>query len=227
MSNAWLKQPLSAFAAAALLAGCGPGQPTEEVKPVPANPPAAAPKPSAFSPTNPDKVKFKNGSGETLYSLKPKDDGAKLVDAAEQEIARYTLTGAKLKVKDPQDQVLGYIIGSGKRFKIEDAAQTKVLFEMQRQDDGDWKLEDGAEKLICKIKKRDYGFEIEDPAEKSLGKAKSKDGKISLRDPQENTLFYTKDGIRPLSVACLALEAIESLPLRGGLMFRIERAAEH
>ena len=53
------------------------------------------------------------------------------------------------------------------------------------------------------------------------------DAKRSLRDPQENTTAYTKDNMRPLGVACLALEAIESLPLRGGLMFRVNSAAEN
>lgn len=181
------------------------------------------------SPTPDDggKVKFKDGSGEAVYSLKAKDDGAKLVDAEEQELARFTLSGSKVKVKGPDDEVLGYIIGEGARFKIEDAEQTRVLFELQRQADGDWKLEDGDEVPIYRIKKRDYGFELEDPAGRSLAKIKVKEEKTSLRDPAEQTLLYTKDPIRPLAMACLGLEAIVSLEMRAGLMFRVEHAAAH
>ena len=89
---------------------------------------------------------------------------------------------------------------------------------MQRQDDGDWKLKDGQENLIYKIKARDYGFEIEDAGEASLFKAKLKDGKTSLRDPTENTVFSTHDSLPAIAVACLGCEAIEKLEFRSTLL---------
>ena len=108
------------------------------------------------------KVNFKDSTGAEVFAIKPEPDGAKLVDRASVEIARYKLDGDKLKIKDKDEKVLGYIVGSGSRYHLKDAGQKVVLFELQRQDDGDWKLQDGKETLIYKIKKRDYGYEIED-----------------------------------------------------------------
>ena len=164
------------------------------------------------------KIKFKTDNGETAFSLKPQDDGAKLVDAAEKEIARFNLDGNKLKIKDPDDVVLGYVVASEGRFKIKNAQQDTELWELQRQDDGDWKLKDGQEQLICKIKARDYGFEIEDADQQSLFKVKLKDGKTSLRDGAEKTLFSTHDALPTIAVACLGFEAIDKLEFRSALL---------
>lgn len=103
------------------------------------------------------KLKYKTSDGDVAFSLKPEDDGAKLVDAEEREVARFNLSGAKLKIKGPDDEVLGYVIASNGKFKIEDADQENVLWKLQRQSDGDWKLEDGKDHLICKIKARGNG----------------------------------------------------------------------
>lgn len=165
-----------------------------------------------------EKIKIKKANGDTAFSLKPQDDGAKLVDAQEQELARFNLKGSKLKIKDPADKVLGYVIASGGNYKIEDAEQKVELWKLQRQSDGDWKLEDGKDQLIYKIKKRDYGFEIEDGAEASLFKVKLKDGKTSLRDASEETVLSTKDKLPTISMTCLGLDAIDSLPIKTGLM---------
>ncbi|HIF01263.1 MAG: hypothetical protein ABGZ23_28485 [Fuerstiella sp.] len=164
------------------------------------------------------KLKFKAGSGESKFSLKPQDDGAKLVDADEQEIARFNLSGSKLKVKGADDVVLGYIIASDGKFKIKNADQSKDLWKLQRQDDGDWKLEDGNDKLFCKIKRRDYGFEIEDNSENSQSKIKVKDGKTSLRDSSDTTILYTKDQVSPIAFVCMGLDPIDEEPLRAALM---------
>ena len=164
------------------------------------------------------KIKFKTGNGDTVFSLKPQDDGAKLVDADEHELARFNLSGSKLKVKDPDDVILGYVIASAGKYKIENASQDVELWKLQRQDDGDWKLEDGQDHLIYKIKKREYGFEIEDATDNSLFKVKLKDGKTSLRDPSEQTVFSTKDQVPTIAVTCLGFETIDSLSLRAALM---------
>ncbi|MEO2010175.1 MAG: hypothetical protein ABGX22_15985 [Pirellulaceae bacterium] len=164
------------------------------------------------------KIKFKTENGDTAFSLKPQDDGAKLVDADERELARFNLSGSKLKVKDANDLVLGYIVASAGKYKIKNASQGVELWKLQRQDDGDWKLEDEKDQLIYKIKKREYGFEIEDATETSLFKVKLKDGKSSLRDTSDHTVFSTKDQVPTIAVSCLGFETIESLPLRSALM---------
>jgi hypothetical protein len=169
------------------------------------------------------KIKVKTGSGSTEMSLKPKDDGAKLVDPAEQELARYNIQGEKLKIKDPQDKVLGYVVGAAPRFKVEDPTQQQILFKLIGQDDGDWKLEDAQDTLLVKIKKRAYGFEIEDPAEKSLYKIKVDGAKTSIRDASDQTIRYTNDPVHPLAFACLVLDAITDVRVRGGLLVAVQQ----
>ena len=164
-----------------------------------------------------ENIGFKTGSGERLYEIKFKDDGAKLVDPDEQEIARFKIDGQKVKVKLPDESVAAYVVVKDGEFQVRDESQKVELFELKSQSDGDWKLKDGDDKLLAVSKKRDYGYEIEDGAENSLFKSKLKGDKRSLRDAKDETVLYSKDDITPLSVACLGLEQIESLPVRAGL----------
>jgi hypothetical protein len=168
--------------------------------------------------TTRDNIGFKTGDGKTVYELKFKDDGgAKLVDSNEQELARFTVSDAKLKVKLPDDSVVAYIVAKPDGFEIRDETQKTELFDMKRQSDGDWKLKTADEKVVAVVKKRDYGYEIEDGDEVSLSKAKLKSGKSSLRNADDETVLYTKDEIPTLCIAVLSLDQIESLPVRAGL----------
>ena len=173
---------------------------------------------TAISPPDLAKIKFKTGVGETAFSWKPQTDGAKLVDANENEISRYNRDGKKIKIKGPNDVVLAYVVGAGDAYKVKSADQKIELWKFQKQADGDWKLKDGNEKLIYMVKSRPYGFEIEDGNERSLAKIKLKDGKLSLRDPAEKTLYYTKDKASAIAMCCLGFEAVKSLPVRCGLL---------
>ncbi len=168
------------------------------------------------------KIKVEDGLGKLAFSIKPEDDGAKLVDASEREIARYNLKGDKLKIKAPADRVLGYVTGSHGKYHLKDPEQKTVLFELRRQADGDWKLEDGHAKLLYKIKKRDYGYEIEDAEGKSLAKVKTKDGKVSLRDAADKTRYATHSpAASPILLACFGLDEVGDLPMKAGFMVRI------
>jgi len=164
-----------------------------------------------------ENIGFKNGAGDRLYEIKFKDNGAKLVDPDEQELARFTVSGRKLKIKLPDDSVAGSVTLESNGFEIRDSDGKTELFDLKRQPDGDWKLKTADETPLAVLKKRDYGYEIEDPQETSLFKAKLKSGKSSLRDAADQTVLYTKDPIPTLCVAVLGLEQIESLPLRAGL----------
>lgn len=163
-------------------------------------------------------IGFKNGDGEPVYELKFKEDGgAKLVDPTEREIARYTVSATKLKVKLPDDSVVAYIVEKSDGFEIRDETQKIELFDMKRQSDGDWKLKTADDTVLAVVKKRDYGFEIEDGDDVSLSKAKLKAGKSSIRNADDETVLYTKDEIPSLCMAVLSLNEIESLPVRVGL----------
>ena len=75
-----------------------------------------------------DKVKFKDDAGKTAFSLKLKD-GGKLVDGKEQELARYTVNANKVKIKDQDDKVLGYVVTTGEKLKqqlVDESGLSKV-----------------------------------------------------------------------------------------------------
>ena len=162
------------------------------------------------------KVKFKTDGGATIISFKAASDGAKAIDGDDSEFARFNVRTARVKVKKPDDSEAGNIRITATRLKIENP-QDEKLFELQRQDDGDWKLDDANEKLVYRIKKREYGYEIEDANEESLYKIKLKDGKLSIRDAGDKTVMATKDPFPPLAAAALVLDQIQDAPLRYGI----------
>ena len=165
-----------------------------------------------------EKVKFK---GKVEFAIKPMPDGAKLVDAAEKELARYTVKEAlRIKVKDGSERELGQIKGSADKIHIEQPGDVRV-FALQQQADGDYKLETAAGELLYKIKKRDYGWKLEDASGAEIAKVKTKSGKTSLLDASDAPILATKDSIRPLAMACLALDKIDQ-PLRVGLAIRMQ-----
>ena len=170
--------------------------------------------PSGFT----SKVKIK---GRDNFSIKPMDDGAKLVDGAEAELARYNIReGLRVKIKDSGDKVLGQIKGDASKIHIEDA-QGQRIFALQRQADGDYKLENASGELIYKIKKRDYGLKIEDASEAEVAKVKTKSGKTSLRNASDTTLLSTKGRISAMAMACLGFSELDQ-PLRVGLAIRMQ-----
>ena len=156
------------------------------------------------------KVKFKETGSSTYFTLKFYEDGLKMLDKKENEIARITKKEDKYKIKDANDQVLGYVTGKKTKFKIKDNSQESTLFIFQRQQDGDWKLEteDVGEQLLCKIGKRDYGWKIESASEKELGKVKNENGRISIRGANGNTLFYTNDSFSGIAVVPFTLQQL-------------------
>lgn len=155
------------------------------------------------------KIKFKREGGADAFSLKPAPDGAKLVDAAEKEMARFNQTNNKIKIKNEADKVLGYIVIEAGYWKLENAEQTQELYILRRQGDGDYKLETGSDQAVYRIKKRDYGFEIETPNKESLYKIKIKDDKLVLRDASDQTKLYTKSSeFKPIALVCFGFDML-------------------
>jgi hypothetical protein len=169
----------------------------------------------------PSKIKFKDGSDRATFSIKPEPDGAKLVGADEKELARYHAEGDRVRIKGAGEKVLGYVVGTGRKLKVESADRARVLAELKVQDDGDAKVEDGRGALLYRLKKRDDGFKVEDASGRILATVKVKGDKTSLRDAGDKTLQSTKDRIGALPVACLALERAGELPIRVGLLVRL------
>jgi len=166
-------------------------------------------------------IKIKDGAGKAAWKIKPKADGCKVVDGGEAEVFRLKAKPGKVKVKGPDEKTLCYVKASDKAYKIKSPDQETTHFKFQRQSDGDWKLEDGAGKLVCKLKKRDYGWTMRGPGEVELGKIKVKAGKTSLRDAADKTLLSTKDAISSLAFAALGLPGLSDAQ-RLGLLYELE-----
>ena len=155
------------------------------------------------------KVKFKRGDGSVAFVLNPKDNGAKMVDGNNEELARLAVDPKqRVKMKNAADEVLGYIVPGNGYWKIENPEQTQELYILRRQDNGDYKLEDGESRPIYRIKARNYGFEIETPQQQSLYKIKVKENKITLRDAEDKTVLSTEFGFTPIAVACFGFKKL-------------------
>ncbi|NEP17114.1 MAG: hypothetical protein F6J97_09430 [Leptolyngbya sp. SIO4C1] len=173
--------------------------------------------------TTAEQLRFKREDGSEAFSIKFKPDGAKLVDGRDQELARFNLDeNQKLKIKGPNEEVLGYVVAKDGYWKLENADQTKELFILRRREDGDYKLEDGNDTQLYRIKVRDYGYEIETPQKESLYKVRVNDGKVSLRNASGETVISTKSPIAPIAVASFGLDAL-SPEQQAALAFAINR----
>ena len=155
------------------------------------------------------KVKFKLENGDEAFSLKPKDNGIKVEGADGAEIARLTLDEkGKIKIKDAADTTLGYVVSKDKYWKLENPEQTKELYILRQQADGDYKLETGDESQVYRLKRRDYGWEIETPQKESLYKIKAKKNKIVLRDKNDVTVIKTKSDLPLIAIACFGFDVL-------------------
>jgi hypothetical protein len=188
---------------ALLLPSCGNG-PSPTVS-------SAPPTVQSSAIAQPKRIEIKGDQGTVLFALKPMEDGAKLLDPSNGELVRLKMDDRfKLKIKEGGDRVTGYVVAEagGTIWKLKDANQAKVLYTLHRQPDGDYKLEDGSDRLLYRIKKRGDGFEIENPTKQSLYKVKVKGDKTSLRDAKDKTKFSTKSMLAPITMACFGLDGL-------------------
>ncbi|MCP3143090.1 hypothetical protein [Pyxidicoccus xibeiensis] len=169
----------------------------------------------------PGKLKFKDADDRVRFSLEPKDDGAKLVDGEDRELARYKWKGSSLKVSGPDDAVLGYVVlSAGGALTVRDAEQRQILFTFARQGPG-WRLNDAKGALLYTVSPDDEGATIQDASGAEVARVKVREGKVSLRDAGGRTLLATKSLVRADAAATLAFEKL-ALPLRVALLFQLQ-----
>lgn len=155
-----------------------------------------------------DKIKFKTEGGSDLFSLKKEEDGAKLVDAKNQEIARIKRErNGKIKLKNPEDKVLGYVEASPGNWKVENADAKQDLYILS-QKGKNYQLINDAKKEIYIINSNDKGLEIASPDTKIVYQVRIKEGKISLRNSSGKTVFSTKSNISPIAFACFGFDVL-------------------
>jgi len=216
-----MQQHLWRFLAAALVGlcvGCPDGG-GAAAAPTPG--PAAGSGAAGFA----ERIKIKLGDGSTTFEFKLMDDGGKIVDASEAERFRLKAKEGKVKLRDPADQVLGYVKFSDGRFKVKDASQEHDLFTFQQQEDGDWKLKNEQDQQLYEVKQRDYGWTVRDAEEVDLFKVKVKDGKTSLRGADDQTRYSTKDPVSPLAFVALGFDALDE-GQRLALWYQIQAAGK-
>lgn len=212
--------------AAFVVTGC----PAQDDAPPPPPPQGGAPAEAGEdapvrAPTS-GKIELKDGQGNEVLAIKWKEDGAKVADGQGNELVRLKIDGAKLKLKGPDDQALGSISGDARKLKIKDA-QGAEQFVLRRQDDGDWKLETAQDQLLAKIKRRADGWKVEDGSGAERFQVVAREGKVSLRrveaDGKETPVYTTREGLAPLAIASLALDAL-SREQQLALMVRLHLA---
>lgn len=179
------------------------------------------PRSTEAGPSYVHKLKFKAADAAGSFALKVREDGAKLVDAEEHELARIRVEDdGRVKFKDAADTALGSVHGASPQWHLKDAAGA-VVFQLVRQDDGDLKVQDGKGALLFRVKVRDYGAEIEMPDDRSLFKAKRKDGGLSIRDAADTTVLRSNDPGDAQAAALLVLPGL-TLPQRAALWYVVE-----
>ncbi|NBD10182.1 hypothetical protein [Corallococcus silvisoli] len=169
------------------------------------------------------KLKFKDGDDRERFSLKLKDDGAKLVDGEDKEVARYKWKDGDLKVSGPDDAVLAYVTGGPDVFQVKDAARQAVRYTLAR-DGGGWKLTDARGAVLYTVATGGEGASVKGASGAEELRVKVRDGKLSLRDPAGKTVLATKTPVSPEAAACLGFASLD-LPLRMALLFRLKSPA--
>ena len=163
---------------------------------------------SAASVETSDKIKFKTEGDSDLFSLKKEEDGAKLIDAKNQEIARIkTEKNGKIKLKNAQDKVLGNVVASQNKWKLENPEGKQDLYILSKQGNN-YQLTDGAKKEIYTIKSNEKGLEIARSDANIVYQVRIKEGKTSLRNPSGKTVFSTKSNISPIAFACFGFDVL-------------------
>lgn len=210
---------LGVLGASACQQGGAPSSSAPHTQAIPASAAASAAEPKDAG----AKLKFKDGDDRERFSLKSKDDGAKLVDGADQEVARYKWKGGELKVSGPDDTVLAYVTGGPDAYQVKDAARSAVRYTFAREGAG-WKLTDAQGAVLYTVAPDGGGASVKGASGAEAIHVKVRDGKLSLRDPSGKTVLATKQPVSPEAAACLGFDSLD-LPLRMALLFRLQNPA--
>lgn len=155
-----------------------------------------------------DKLKFRDAAGKTLFSIKLKEDGAKLVDADEKELARLKFEtrdeGRELKIKDADGKTLGAVDGKPPRWRLKDARK-QVTFTIAKTDAG-YRIDDGDERPAFRVVVKETGVEVDDAAGVCLLKAAAEGHKTVARDAAGKVALSISEPVNALALALLAEE---------------------
>ena len=174
------------------------------------------------APTPVERIDFRNGQGESFAVLERGGAGSRLLDGQGQELARYSPPKkGRVAVRDAGDMVVGWIVIRDDRLQVRAVDGATVRFRFQRRENGNWKLEDGQDNLICRINRRVDGWEVKDPSGDRMARVRKSENTTTVSDGMGKTVASTTADIDGLVAACLEMGGVESLPLRGGVMLAV------
>jgi uncharacterized protein YxjI len=177
---------------------------------------------AAGAPVAAEKIALKNAEGATLCKIKPKNEGYRVYDGADQALGEVKVQDDRVKLKDAQDVERIKIKRKEYGAEIETAAGER-LYKIKISDEG-LKLEDAAGATLVKCKAKEQGIELRDASGATIAKVKPRAARL---------VFETEDGARLSDLdgttnaragMWFALERF-SLPERAALYAYFERVA--
>ena len=128
-----------------------------------------------------------------------------------------------LHVRDRDQKDVGFVetAEAGQALELR-ATGVALLFRLDREPDGDLRLEDGSGQLLAKLERRDDGYQVVDAQDQARASVKARPGKTSLRDAANQTRLSTRDPVPVEAMACFARNEVP-LAFQGGCALAVLR----
>ena len=154
-------------------------------------------------------INFDGQDGTRALKLVPGKEQVKLQDGNGELLARFELVDGRLQVNRAPPELTGFVVpAAGGGFHMLEPNESRVLYRLSREPDGDLRLETGSGNLLYKMKRRDYGFKTVDADGRVESRVRVRESKISRRDATGATTLSTSDVIAPAAFACFTLREL-------------------
>lgn len=159
----------------------------------------------------PGAVDFETHDRRLAFRLKPTDDGLRVEDGAGDLLAAVRMREGSLAIEDAQSRLLGFVrppSDQDRAFLVLAPDGRRVLFELHIEPDGDLKVFDGNDELVCQAKRRAYGFKLLNRDGEVESRIRLGSNKISVHDASGVTFLFTRDPLSLESVAMIMLDEV-------------------
>ncbi len=168
-------------------------------------------------------IKFNGPDSKRLMELVPRGERVKLEDPNGQLLARFTLDAGRLRIERAPRELVGFVVPAGeggRGLQMLDAPGGELIYQLVLEPDGDLRLEDHGHNVHYVLKRREYGFKTVDAGGAVQSRVRVKPEKVSLRDASGRTTLSTRDAIPAAAAACFTLGDL-SLEFQTGLALGI------
>lgn len=153
---------------------------------------------------------FQREDGTTNFYIRPRSNGVKLERGQGGTIVNLLIDFRKeLSIETPAGLILGHILSHDNYWKIEDGEETKILYLLRQETDGNYILESGDNRELYRIKQQDYGLEILTPQQESIYKVTSENNKNILQNASGKIILMTDADYPLLAMACYGFEILD------------------